>query len=73
MMQTFVLYDDTRPNADGSRVLLSGLSLEHFRRNPVMLYMHGRGLSFDASPSGSEVIGRWENAGTYSQILILTK
>ena len=57
-MTSFVLYDDIRPNADGSRVLLSGLSLERFRKNPVMLYMHERGMSAGTSPRGSEVIGR---------------
>ena len=64
MPRSFVLYDSALPNADGTRVLLAGLSLERFRKNPVMLYMHHRGV---LSPAGSEVIGRWENiriAGT---------
>ena len=59
MANTFVLYDDRLPNADDSRVLLSGLHLERFKKNPVMLYMHNRAIW--GEPSGSEVIGRWEN------------
>ena len=60
-MKTFILYDDQRPNADGTRVLLNGLKLERFKKNPVMLYMHYRAANQDAKPDGSEVIGRWEN------------
>ena len=59
-MRTFILYDEKIINRDGTRVLLSGLKLEAFKKNPVMLYMHSRG-SESKSPSGSEVIGRWEN------------
>ena len=60
-MKTFILYDDQRPNADGTRVLLSGLRLERFKKNPVMLYMHYRAATQGTKPDGSEVIGRWEN------------
>lgn len=59
-MKTFILYDEKIINRDGTRVLLNGLKLEAFKKNPVMLYMHSRGTD-NKSPSGSEVIGRWEN------------
>ena len=60
-MNTFILYDDALPNADGSRVLLQGLRLDRFQKNPVMLYMHNRAEPHTQKPDGSEVIGRWEN------------
>ena len=60
-MKTFVLYDDHRPNADGTRIHLSGLHLERFKKNPVMLYMHYRAATPQEKPDGSEVIGRWNN------------
>ena len=55
---TFTLYDDHYATNDGMRVLLNGLSLRAFIQNPVMLYMHNRGGN---NPTGSEVIGKWEN------------
>ena len=60
-MNTFILYDDSLPNADSTRVLLEGIELSRFKQNPVMLYMHHRGHLDKNRPSGSEVIGRWEN------------
>ena len=57
-MKTFILYDESQPNADGSRILLDGLRLSRFKKNPVMLYMHRR--AEENSSAGSEVIGRWE-------------
>ena len=30
-------------NSYGSRVLISGMSVEQYCRNPVLLYMHQRG------------------------------
>lgn len=60
-MRTFILYDDARPNADGTRVRLEGLQLSRFKKNPVMLYMHNRAEPQGHKPDGSEVIGRWEH------------
>ena len=31
-------------NCYGTRVLTSGVDLEQYKRNPVLLYMHKRGL-----------------------------
>ena len=55
---TFTLYDDNYPTHDGMRIVLSGLLLSNFIQNPIMLYMHHRG---GTQPTGSEVIGKWEN------------
>ena len=60
-MKTFILYDDSHPNADGTRVLLDGLRLQRFEKNPVMLYMHRRSSTAGNPALGSEVIGRWEH------------
>lgn len=48
---TFILCDGNRVNSYGFRTDLSGLDLERFKSNPVMLYAH----------DPSDVIGRWEN------------
>ena len=69
-MHTFILYDDTLPNADGTRVQLSGLRLDRFKKNPVMLYMHNRAEPHTHKPDGSEVIGRWENIRTEDNRLL---
>lgn len=50
----FILNDETKRNQYGFRVLNSGLSLERFRKNPVLLDSH-RSYGTDG------VIGRWEN------------
>ena len=50
-MTTFILSDNSI-NDYGGRVLTSGLSLERFRKNPVMLFQHDRWYM---------PIGRWEN------------
>ena len=68
-MRTFILYDEKIINRDGTRVLLSGLKLETFKKNPVMLYMHSRGTDTN-KPSGSEVIGRWENIRLHNSQLL---
>ncbi len=48
-------------NSYGTRVLTSGLDVEQFRRNPVLLYMHERGQVIgvvkDLEVDGSEVTG----------------
>ena len=69
-MNTFILYDDSLPNADGSRVQLRGLQLDRFQKNPVMLYMHNRADPHTCKPDGSEVIGRWENIRTEGRKLL---
>ena len=59
-MKTFTLYDENTINSDNTRVLLAGLKLDRFKKNPVMLYMHNRG-EHSIMANGSEVIGRWDN------------
>lgn len=49
----FVLNDETKVNQFGFRVSNSGLDLDRFRANPVILDNH--------SNSNTSVIGRWEN------------
>jgi len=51
MKKSFVLHDET-VNTYGFRMLTSGVDLTEFRKNPVMLLMHG---------DWSLPIGRWEN------------
>lgn len=53
MALTFILNDETKTNSYGFRVLNSGIDLERFKNNPVLLDFHQSG-------SGA-VIGRWEN------------
>lgn len=50
-MKTFVLSDESL-NSHGFRVLTSGIDLEQFRKNPVMLYAHDDEML---------PIGRWTN------------
>jgi HK97 family phage prohead protease len=47
---TFILIDGDKTNSYGFRIDLSGLSLDRFNANPVMLYQHN-----------GEVIGKWDN------------
>jgi HK97 family phage prohead protease len=54
MNKTFVLSGGTAVNSHGFRLELSGLNLERFRANPVMLFGHDR----------SQVIGKWDNIRT---------
>jgi HK97 family phage prohead protease len=49
--RTFILSDGSRRNAKGFRIALSGMNLERFSSNPVMLYGH----------DSDSVVGRWEN------------
>lgn len=46
----FILSDE-RVNCYGCRFLTAGIDIKDFVKNPVMLYMHGRG----------QVIGKWED------------
>lgn len=53
-MATWILNDETKVNSYGFRLLNSGLDLDRFRENPMMLAMH-RDWDLNA------VIGRWKN------------
>jgi outer membrane murein-binding lipoprotein Lpp len=53
-MATWVLNDESKVNSYGFRLLNSGLDLERFKANPMMLAMH-RDWDLNA------VIGRWKN------------
>lgn len=53
-MATWVLNDENKANVYGFRVKNSGINLDRFRENPVMLAMH-REWDLDA------IIGRWTN------------
>jgi hypothetical protein len=56
---TFVLSDSSIVNRYGFRVMTSGIRLEAFRNNPIMLYMHkrkGHDMEWEHLP-----IGIWEN------------
>ncbi|MDX1903794.1 MAG: HK97 family phage prohead protease [Thermonemataceae bacterium] len=46
-----IILSDESLNRQGTRVLTKGVSLENFKKNPVMFYNHDR----------ERVIGRWEN------------
>lgn len=51
MSKTFILSDGTSRNSHGFAIDLSGMDLERFKKNPIMLYNHDR----------EQPIGRWEN------------
>lgn len=51
MAKRITLSDGSTINSKGFRVELSGMDLQRFSKNPVMLYEHQR----------DKVIGRWEN------------
>ncbi len=48
-------------NSYGTRILTSGMDVEQYRRNPVLLYMHERGQVIgymkDIAVEGGEVTG----------------
>lgn len=50
-MGKIILSDGNSTNSKGYKVLLAGMKLDRFKRNPVMLYGHDQ----------NKVIGRWEN------------
>ncbi|WP_281683421.1 hypothetical protein [Zunongwangia profunda] len=58
MKHTFIVSDENNVNEYGFRVMTDGIDTVQFMRNPVVYYIHDRGLS---SPKGHEVIGRVTN------------
>ncbi len=60
MSQKRIILSDSSLNRYGYRVLTSGLILEAFKQNPVMLYMH---LRDEGSPlwGNYKAIGHWED------------
>lgn len=58
----FILSDGKSTNSKGYRVEVSGINLERFKNNPVMLYEH----------DPDKVIGRWENIRIENNKLIAT-
>ncbi len=62
-MATWTLNDETKVNSYGFRLLNSGLDLERFRENPMMLAMH-RDWDLNA------VIGRWKNIRIEGHLLL---
>ena len=58
MPYTFVISDESL-NCYGFRVLTSGIDLEQFKKNPLMLWMHIRSDRFNSSDILP--IGTWEN------------
>lgn len=49
--KTFVMCDSSKVNSYGFRIDLSGMNMERFMSNPVMLYRH----------NSEDLIGRWDN------------
>ena len=62
MGKIFVLSDGKSTNSKGYRVDVSGIKLERFTENPVMLYEH----------DPEKVIGRWENISIDNNRLVAT-
>jgi phage head maturation protease len=60
MAKTPFVLNDESINSYGFRVLTSGIQVDRFRQNPVMLYSHIRGFE---RVSGDPLLplGRWEN------------
>jgi hypothetical protein len=58
MAKTFILSDESI-NDRGYRILTSGINLERFKKNPVMLWMHRRDDGWDLTQVLP--IGIWEN------------
>ena len=56
----FVLIDETITDK-GFWVLVSGIALERFKKNPVMYWMHQRPSRWDRKDEQMLPIGRWEN------------
>jgi len=59
----FVLIDETIVDR-GFWVLVSGISLERFKKNPVMYWMHQRPSRWDSKDEQMLPIGRWEDIKT---------
>jgi len=62
-MATWTLNDETKINSYGFRLLNSGLDLDRFKANPMMLAMH-RDWDLNA------VIGRWKNIRIEGNLLL---
>lgn len=58
MAITFRLHDESL-NTKGFWMLTSGVDLEQFRKNPIMLWNHNK--SYDESRESKLPIGHWEN------------
>lgn len=60
MSQNRIILSDSSLNCYGYRVLTSGLNIEAFKKNPVMLYMH---FHDEGSPiwGNYKAIGHWED------------
>jgi len=56
----FVLIDETIVDR-GFWVLVSGIALERFKKNPVMYWMHQRPSRWDSKDEQMLPIGRWED------------
>lgn len=61
MAKTFILNDESKTNSYGFRVLNSGIDLERFKNNPVLLSDHWNNTS--------NVIGRFENIRVEGSLL----
>jgi len=59
---TFTLNDETQANSYGFRILNTGINLDRFKANPVMLSNHWN--------STDNVIGRWENVRIEGHLLL---
>lgn len=68
MSQKRIILSDSSLNRYGYRVLTSGMLLEAFKKNPVMLYMH---LRDEGSPFWGETkaIGHWEDIQLEGDVL----
>lgn len=60
-VDTFILNDETKYNSYGFRIPNSGLNLERFKANPVMLNQH---WSYN-----DDVIGKWNNVRVEGNLL----
>ena len=63
----FVLSDNS-VNRYGSRVITTGINLEAFKKNPVMLWGHRR----YSEGQKTNIIGKWENIRVENDQLIAT-
>src|SRR3712207_4158923 len=68
MSKKRIILSDSRLNRYGYRVLTSGMNIEAFKRNPVMLYMHFRD---EGSPiwGNYKAIGHWEDIQIEGDVL----
>lgn len=68
MSQKRIILSDSSLNRYGYRVLTSGMRIEAFQKNPVMLYMHFRD---EGSPfwGESKAIGHWEDIQLENDVL----